>query len=117
MHTTIDESTGVRDERVTHDHRVAIAFQVLYRAVEFDGMPAPLAVHLHSADVVRLQFDDDQTARIDDWASLLGTPAATVGDVFGSARRPWRKYTVTGQIEGQTVEVWCPSLITRVVAA
>lgn len=103
-------------ERVALDIRCSKAFLALHRAVEFDGMPGPLAVHF-LYDAVALQFDDDQTAAVDDWAGLLNMPTDLGTSLMGAAHRPWRKYAVSGQVDGIAVRVWCPSLVKQDVAS
>lgn len=108
MHTTVDESTGVRDERVATDHLASLTFQALHRAIEFDGMPAPWGVTFNGSRV-DVQLDTNRTADVDDWARRLGAEAVTEGMAHGIAGHQWRAYRVKGLLDGVAVEVWCPA--------
>jgi hypothetical protein len=106
MSPTLDETATTRDERVTVDHRAALAFGVLSRAIEFDGMPAPWGV-CFIGDVADVQMLCNQIAGVDDWARRLGVTAELDNTIIhGGSGRMWRAYQVEGSLDGASVRVW-----------
>lgn len=103
MSPTLDENATSSDPRVQRDHRAALLFAALHRAIELDGLPAPLSVTPGVAPPANLQLAS--VADVDDWSVRLGVDRAPDLEPIGTP--PWREYHAIGAIEGIAVEVWC----------
>jgi hypothetical protein len=93
MHTTVDESTGVRDERVTEHTKRSAFILAVHQAIEVDGMPAPKSINFtgHGWDSVTLHMDYDATGDVDTWAGHLGAKTKWGGG-YESGGKPMRGY-------------------------
>lgn len=98
MHTTVDESTGVRDARFTEHTKRSAFILAVHRAIEIDGMPAPRSIDFtgHGWDSVALYMDQNAPGDVDTWAQHLGVGTAWRG-LYESGGRPMREYD-TGYI-------------------
>lgn len=112
MHTTLDESTGVRDERFAEHTRRSAFILAVHQAIEIDGLPAPLTICFTggSPDDVELRMDANATGDVDDWAAHFSIPAgyAFDGQVLESTR-PFRSYQTDefSFANYTTVRIWC----------
>jgi hypothetical protein len=93
MHTTVDESTGVRDERVTEHVRRSAFILAVHQAIEIDGLPAPKSINFtgYGWDSVTLHMDYDATCDVDAWAQHLNAETKWGGG-YESGDRPMRGY-------------------------
>lgn len=110
MHTTVDESTGVRDARFTEHTRRSAFILAVHRAVEIDGVPMPRSIDFAAANTthVFLWMDNEATGDVDDWAALLDTNVEW-GRGFESAGRALRNYGMSsnGAWHGFTISMHC----------
>ncbi|MER7002250.1 hypothetical protein ABT297_04265 [Dactylosporangium sp. NPDC000555] len=108
MSPTLDEQATTTDPQVTADHHAVLLFQTIARAIDIDGVRRPWGVTLPygTTNHARLQYGSGCTADVDDWGLLLGaTPVLDPTILVGPGH--WRKYEVTGVLDGMHFEVWC----------
>lgn len=105
MSPTLDETATTDDPQVRRDHRAALLFRALYRAIEFDGLPAPRIVLPGIGLPVKLQMST--AADVDDWAVCLDVPVELEDHVYDGPP-PWRMYRAAGALEGVEIEIWAP---------
>lgn len=93
MHTTVDESTSIRDARYTEHTRRSAFILAVHQAIEVDGMPAPKSINFtgHGWDSVTLHMDYNAVGDVDDWAAHLGADTKWRGG-YESGERPMRGY-------------------------
>jgi len=107
MSPNLDETATTRDARLIEHTRRSAFLLAVHRAIEFDGLPAPMEIQFQADGVVMLRFEPNGTADLDDWAAHLGVTAADKSTVFTSGDHPWRSYDAVGRFAKQPVELWC----------
>jgi hypothetical protein len=108
MHTTVDESTGVRDARFTEHTRRSAFLAAVHRAIEIDGLPAPRSIDFRlSGTSVALDMDNNAAADVDDWAANFNATASYGhdGEILTGSHRPFRSYETRFTLTNYRVEV------------
>jgi hypothetical protein len=94
---------------ITEHTRRALFLATVARAIDLDGLPAPMSIDfsLPQYRSVKMRMNDNATSDVDDWAAHIGVEATRGPDTF-TTNRPWQSYDAgPAEFGGFTLRIWC----------